>query len=612
MAAMPTGEGYIATRDGQKYNFSYFSGPSMDAPTNRSNARCVAKGDNIPIWDIARDFMRSEHKEHVDYEKIYTETGQLWVSGKILASSAGSDRQCYALCLEIVYDVTLFPEYPSIAARGTISSGRAPLGVHISTSIGSFSSPYADMDFTNYIVKSAGDNPNYYPFTRSQMYTSQSMCGMFDNFQTMDGGGTMAIRWPVALAPYVLNAESEYPDYGFMVFLEHKVDSNTSTYVSFSSITAGDENVGTKIMLSSGNGLYDYIGNILDLKSGYEFDDNPYKPAPNNGGGGGGSYNGDSDTILPDGVPTVSALSTGFINMWDVPTHHIQDIHSILISDGFADIYERLKINPIDFILSLQLVPYVPIQGEAAEITIAGFNTEVNGRPVTSQYLDVSCGTIQLSEFWGSYRDYAPFTSISIYLPFVGIQSLDINEAMASSITVDYRIDVLSGECVATVTIANERGLQGAVYHYNGNCNMSVPVTGQDHSAELGKWMNIGGKIVGAGVSLLTGGAIGLGAVADIGMDIMQPAKVQVERAGSISGNAGVMGNYTPFIIVKRPSPSIAADFNHYKGWVSNVTRKLGSLSGYTEVAYLKEDNIPCTKEELEIIRQLLKDGVYL
>ena len=605
MASMPAGEGYVVLRDGTKYNLSHYSGTPWSFPTFRSTARCVAKGDNIPIWDIIRDFMRSEHTLNVDYMKV----GDYWYSGKILADNVGNEHSMSALYLCVRYDSTYFPEYPSVATRGAMSSGRAPTGVGITLGIGNYNSPGSTVDFTNYIVK---DGDSYRPFNTGNSYLNDSVCDMYDNFNTVDGAATLAIRWPVALAPFVLNPESEYPNYGFQVFLEHKVDSNTSTFLGFSSITAGDENTGTELQVSRDNGLYTYYVSMMGLKSGYEYDDNPYKPAPNNGGGGGGSYNGDSDTILPDGVPTVSALSTGFINMWDVPAHHIQDIHSILVSDGFADIYDRLKINPIDFILSLQLVPYVPIQGEAADITIAGFDTEVSGHPVTSQYLDVSCGTIQLSEFWGSYRDYAPFTSISIFLPFVGIQSLDINEVMASSITVDYRIDVLSGECVATVTIANERGLQGAVYHYNGNCNMSVPVTGQDHSAELGKWMNIGGKIVGAGVSLLTGGALGLGAVADIGMDVMQPAKVQVERAGSISGNAGVMGNYTPFIIVKRPSPSIAADFNHYKGWVSNVTRKLGTLSGYTEVAYLKEDNIPCTKEELEIIARLLKDGVYL
>ena len=610
MSAMPAGEGYVVLRDGTKYNLSHYSGTSWSSPNFSSTARCVAKGDNIPIWSIIRDFMRSEHTLKVDYMKVATEGGYYWYSGQILADNVGNEHSLSALGFSVRYDCDYFPEYPSVATRGAMASGRAPDGVIIDVWVGTFSAPYSTMDFTNYIVKS-GDS--YYPFNYSNMYTNDSICSMFDNFNTVDGAATLAIRWPVALAPFVLNPEAEYPDYGFQVFLEHKVDSNTSTYLGFSSITAGDENTGTELQVSRGNGLYTYYVSMMGLKSGYEYDDNPYKPAPNNGGGGGGSYNGDSDTILPDGVPTVSALSTGFINMWDVPAHHIQDIHSILVSDGFADIYDRLKINPIDFIISLQLVPYVPTQGEAADITIAGFDTEVSGHPVTSQYLDVSCGTIQLSEFWGSYRDYAPFSSISIYLPFCSIHELDINEAMASSITVDYRIDVLSGECVATVTIANERGLQGAVYHYNGNCNMSVPVTGQDHSASLGKWMGVIGHVAGAGLNMLGGNLVGAGAeLANVGVSALTPAKVQVERAGSISGNAGVMGNYTPFIIVKRPSPSIAGDFNHYKGWVSNVTRKLSTLSGYTEVAYLKEDNIPCTKEEMALIDSYLKSGVYL
>lgn len=603
--AVSQNELYIASKTGTSYRLTQFTGATF-SPSGRNEVSLSIKGDNIPIWSLMRNFMRREHVENVDYRRVGSNH---WISGEVIAIGE-EDSDVTALGFIVEYRDT--PEYPSVAIRGSLANGRVP----DSTSISCFWIGLHKRDGWNYENFIIDEGDGAYTDWKAEAVNPQygySLLNMYDNFNTVDGSGSLYIYWPTCLYPCVLNPDSEIPQYGFEACCEQMLDSaGHSIMVSFSDMKQGDVGTENTYRISTGTGMWG-SQSMLVLKSGYNFDDNPYKPTPNNGGGGGGSYNGDSDTILPDGVPNVSALSTGFVNAWDLSVTQCQDLHAYMISDGIADIYERLKVNPMDFIISLQAVPYAPLISEQAEITVAGSETGVTAGRVGSQYLNLSCGSISLSEFWGSYRDYAPFTSISIYLPFCSIHELDINEAMASTIAVDYRIDILSGECVATVTISNERGLQGAVYHFSGNCNLSVPVTGQDHSASLGKWLGVMGHIAGAGINAIAGNANGvISEGLNAGMSIMQPAKVKAERAGSLSGNAGVMGNYTPFIIVKRPSPSIAADFNHYKGWVSNVTRKLGSLSGYTEVAYLKEDNIPCTKEELEIIRQLLKDGVYL
>jgi hypothetical protein len=109
--------------------------------------------------------------------------------------------------------------------------------------------------------------------------------------------------------------------------------------------------------------------------------------------------------------------------------------------------------------------------------------------------------------------------------------------------------------------------------------------------------------------SIASGNALG---VATGAINVMRSAKEQLEHAGELTGAAGLLANYTPFLMVSRPSQSLAANYNHYKGFISNVTRTLGDLSGFTQVAELVQTNIHCTLDEFDEINELLKEGVYL
>ena len=95
-------------------------------------------------------------------------------------------------------------------------------------------------------------------------------------------------------------------------------------------------------------------------------------------------------------------------------------------------------------------------------------------------------------------------------------------------------------------------------------------------------------------------------------INVVRSAKEQLEHAGELTGATGLLSNFTPFLMVSRPSQSLAQNYNHYRGFISNVTAQLGNLSGYTEVAELVQTNIHCTLDEFEEINDLLKSGVYL
>ena len=84
------------------------------------------------------------------------------------------------------------------------------------------------------------------------------------------------------------------------------------------------------------------------------------------------------------------------------------------------------------------------------------------------------------------------------------------------------------------------------------------------------------------------------------------------KRSGNISGNAGVMGNRTPYVVIKRNSSYTPSNLAQISGQPSNEYHKLSSCKGFTVVKDCHLENINATDEELSMIESLLKKGVIV
>lgn len=332
----------------------------------------------------------------------------------------------------------------------------------------------------------------------------------------------------------------------------------------------------------------------------------PFEEDYNGGGGGTGDYTDTSDEIPIDGVPGNSAIASGFVNAYLLTQQNALDFHSYLYTGSFTQNVAKLMSDPIDYIIGFMLAPYTPDTSASANIIIGGTDSEVNATRISSGYKTVDCGSVTLNEFWGKFYDYNPYTKLQIYLPFIGVRPLDIDETMAGNVNLTYRIDVLTGDCVATVSVDNARGTKGAIYNFNGNCHAHIPVCGKN---SLATGLNAAGNFVGMAAGIATGNV----AMAVTGaINTVKSGKTEVEHGGNLSGSCGLLANFTPFLIVSRPSQSLAQNYNHYHGFISNITAQLSTLSGYTQVAELVQVNIHCTETEFDEINALLKEGVYL
>lgn len=332
--------------------------------------------------------------------------------------------------------------------------------------------------------------------------------------------------------------------------------------------------------------------------------DDPYAPGGSTWtGGGSGNFDDTSDPIgIPD-LPTLSAASTGFLTLFNPSAAQMRSLAQYMWSGLFdIDTFRKIFADPMQCILGLSIVPVNVPSGGSATVKVGNIDTGISMTTASSQFVTVSCGSLSIDEYWGSYLDYEPYTKMELYLPYCGIHPLNTDDVMGKSITVTYHVDVLSGACVAYVSIG------GAVmYSYAGQCGASIPITGNDWTNVINGALSIAGSI---GSMVATGGAsapMALGSIASTAVNSMKP---NVEKSGSLSGTAGLMAVQTPYIIITRPKQAIPEKQNYYQGYPSFITTPLGNLSGYTEVDSVHLENIPATGDEIAEIESLLKSGV--
>lgn len=354
-------------------------------------------------------------------------------------------------------------------------------------------------------------------------------------------------------------------------------------------------------------------GNMTD-PAGYGSKDTPNQDGnPSGTGGGGGSYNPtgspaggytkDSQPVDFPALPSGGALDTGSIKAFVVNTGTITAMFQELWSTSLTDLtnWQKLFTQPLDALISLNCLPFVPSASGSAAIHLGNidFNDMITGTPLTSQYKTLDCGKYTLKPFWGSALDTSPYTKVEIYVPFVGIREIKPEDCVGLEMHLKYNVDVLTGNLTAQLKCG-----MSVLYKWQGNCKATVPVSSVVNSA-LESLVKSAGGIAAAS----SGNAAGAAISAAVNVALAKPA---IQRSGDISGSTGLLDEFLPYLIIHRPIQSLAKDFKKFKGYPSNITATLSSLKGYTEVEEINLSVPGATDQELNEIKQLLSEGVLL
>lgn len=331
------------------------------------------------------------------------------------------------------------------------------------------------------------------------------------------------------------------------------------------------------------------------------------------------------DPIDNPGAPNedvASAIGTGFITAYKMTKANLKTLGQCLWGTTLEGFLSGLFVNPLDFIVSLCVFPCAPDVGELTPVKLGrwecstdpttGLLFESDGAPLTSQFKVVDFGTITIPENWGSFLDYS-LTSLELYLPFIGTVEIDTSECMGGTMKVDYTIDFFTGMCVANVLctkpnfyLPNGQLIEQAKaqHSYQGNCAIQIPLSRVDYGSMVGNLINAAALSVTnpmAGIASLGSDALGGG------------LKGNVSSKGNIVANSGFCSILYPYVRLKRPVTSESDSYQDIMGYPSYVNTKLGQCSDLCICEDIDLKTITgATEQELNKIRQLCKDGVYV
>lgn len=319
----------------------------------------------------------------------------------------------------------------------------------------------------------------------------------------------------------------------------------------------------------------------------------------------GGDGEETDDDPVGDSVHTIPS-GGAFYRIFSPTLSQLQDLAYYMWGPLDLDNIKRLYANPMDSILGLGIVP-LNLTGANASVYIGGVDTGLSFPLISNEVYQVPFGYIDIAPRWGCYLDYEPYTKLTIYLPFIGYKELNTDEFMGKQLILNYSIDIVTGACVARISVSGG----SVMYQFSGQCLKQLPVTS-------GNWDNALRTAVSSAVAL--GATIATqGATAPVLADAVASASVQaltmkpnIEKSGNLSGMAGMMGIYRPFLLRSQPIQVIPGNQNKFIGYPSFVTKTLNDITGYNEISSIHLEGIPATGDELDEIESLLKGGVIL
>lgn len=305
-----------------------------------------------------------------------------------------------------------------------------------------------------------------------------------------------------------------------------------------------------------------------------------------------------------------------------------------LLDVTFINSLTKLFQNPIDYVYSLKKYPFDVRQffrvfpwfsSEQPEtLYLGGKSTGITGVEIGNMgtnFLNESginqIASIDIDRHFNDFKDFEPYTTMKIYVPYFGFYDIPTNEIMGKTLKVNFGVDLLTG--FATIWISVDNTL---IMTDTKSIGTDVPLgkTNWDEiarnniNASLKAIAGVGSLITGVvtkGAPVLIGGGIGL--IASSGVSAIT-GNVRTFQKGQIGGNfMSMMSPNSVYLIITRIKPVIASDYNHTHGKPLGETRTLSALHGFTKVSYIHLENFnTATSEELNMIENELKNGVIL
>ena len=301
----------------------------------------------------------------------------------------------------------------------------------------------------------------------------------------------------------------------------------------------------------------------------------------------------DADTnVLSSGIGVLTST-------FHMTKERLVQLGQFLWSGSIFDQFSLINNNPIENIISCKAIPYA-ISGTTQEITLGNVKTGVNGEKISQNFSKQTIGSVAIAEHYHNFLDYAPYTNVIIYLPYIGFKELDASLVMGKTLRIEYTLDVITGGCLAQIYVGKIR-----LYEFTGNIGVDISITASNRAQVESAYINAGVGVVSSAMSGNVTGAVN---------SIIGAATSQYHYSGTGNPNPSCVAstNRTCYVVIDRPQYQPLKAFNHTRGRMCCLSKTIGSLKGYT----VCDDNIDisgisATDEEKDEIVNILSTGFF-
>lgn len=249
------------------------------------------------------------------------------------------------------------------------------------------------------------------------------------------------------------------------------------------------------------------------------------------------------------------------------------------------------------------------------EIVIGRYHTNINADFLESPPKNILLGTVNLDDDkWkntNSFLDYDGYTTISMYLPYLGVVDLPTKTVQKTKLSVYYAVDVPSMQLKYTIK-SNGLIVHEQVVQFGDDVPISL-------SSGLQNVTNTVSAVTGMAADVALLGTMGGGKKAIASTLVHTVANAHTTTDGiTVKGNSsGVMGKWGSLkcaLIITKPISKRPSNYAKIKGNLICDTYKLSSLTGLTicENPRITFTNAKPTEKEIEEIYSYLEKGVIL
>ena len=259
------------------------------------------------------------------------------------------------------------------------------------------------------------------------------------------------------------------------------------------------------------------------------------------------TVNGITIRAIGQVIPSPEIDKYGIITIYNPTSDELTNISKVRyksIDGGTVDLGQ--------FITKLHRL-FVPVTTEnKAVVMLGGYTTNVECGVIESDTITVSCGDITVNEVYENENDYKN-TQCEIYLPFIGNNTVNTADIMNKVISLEYRINVISGDCLAILKAGDI-----VVNTFSGNCSFTIPYIMNEFSL-----------------------------------------------VNKVDINAEYLNDFTPYLLIRRK--------DGVNNGISSIARKapLNEFSGLVQVdtAFLQ---INAPRQEIDLLESVLQAGVIV